>query len=148
MTLNDKRAELAKRLAMADYDLIAAAAVGGERCPLTIPYGPVRQNSLEWLTKNGLVRTELYRHNYRKVTILTGEHAGRSTAPPPDETLKPWLTIDANGRYKAGKEVPLVTRRIFAPEQLPEEPYRAPWSRERPQPSKPRSLTREEISKL
>lgn len=144
---NKAKAELAKKLAMEDFGLIVAAADAGDRCPLSIPWGPLRNASINWLVDKGMIRTELYRHNFRRVIILTGPHAEKMTAPPPDPKLKPWLTIDAKGRHKEGAR--WSTPRRPRIEQLPEEPHRQKWTREeRPQPSKPRMLTREEISKL
>lgn len=137
--------DVADRLAAKDIEIVAAAADRGERCPLSIPFGPLRNTAIRRLAALGVIKIEIYRKNYRVIKVLTGPHAGKSTAPPPDPKLTPWLVIDANGRHKQEKDVPAATRRIFAPENL--DPVR--WARpERPQPSKPRMLTREEISKL
>lgn len=142
-----KRAEGARRVAMADFDLIVAAAIANERCPVKIPFGPLRQNSVEWLTRHGMIEIEIYRHNFRRINILIGPHVGKMTASPLDVTLKPWKIVDVNGsRLVKSEEAPPLLRR---PEQLPMDLDPSPYERvPRPQPSKPRALTRAELEKL
>ena len=80
----------------ADYRLIEAAAIAGERCPQTEPHGPLASNSIGHLYAAGRIRSEIYRHNFRVVTLLKGPHAGKATAGPGDGSLKPYRV---NGRY-------------------------------------------------
>lgn len=65
------------------FDLIIAAAITGERCPQSHPHGPLQRMGLRELIDAGLVRSEVYAHNYRVVTVLSGEHAGKNTRPAP-----------------------------------------------------------------
>jgi len=64
-----------------DFQLLVDAAVKGERCPQSNPHGPIHAGSMTALWKAGMIKSEVYRHNYRVVTILSGEHAGKQTAP-------------------------------------------------------------------
>lgn len=79
-----------------DFALLVAAAVAGERCPQTNPHGPLHSDAISKLMRLGKIRSEVYMHNYRVVTILVGEHAGRSTYRPPH--LGPPYRV--NGRYR------------------------------------------------
>lgn len=71
----DKRVE-------ADFALLVAAAVAGERCPQTKPHGPIHEGSLSALWQAGRIKSEVFAHNWRRVTILTGEHRGATTKGP------------------------------------------------------------------
>lgn len=66
-----------------DFMRIVAAAVAGERCPQSAPFGPISSASVSALFGAGRIRSEVYSLNWRVITILTGEHAGLRTAPPP-----------------------------------------------------------------
>lgn len=65
------------------FSLFEAAAVKGERCPLSKPFGPINQEALRLLIAEGRVRSEVSSKNYRRVVILTGPHAGKGTLPDP-----------------------------------------------------------------
>jgi hypothetical protein len=72
-----------------DFALLVAAAVAGERCPQTsrrgVKSGPtIHVGSISRLVEEGRIRSEVFARNYRVVTILVGEHAGKSTAPHPN----------------------------------------------------------------
>ena len=62
-----------------DFGLLEAAAVAGERCPFSNPFGPISSASITALVESGRIRSEVYRHNWRVVTILDGPHKGKST---------------------------------------------------------------------
>lgn len=64
-----------------DFKLLVAAAASGDRCPQTNPHGPIHSGSITALFEAGRIRSEVYRHNWRVVVILEGEHKGARTAP-------------------------------------------------------------------
>jgi len=66
-----------------DFALVVAAAVAGERCPQSHPHGPISGASITALVRAKRIRSEVYRGNWRVITILAGEHTGKSTAPSP-----------------------------------------------------------------
>ena len=74
------------------YALIEQAVLKGERCPRNMPYGPLSGEAITPLHRAGRIRIELFRGNYRVVTLTSGPHAGRSTAPYPGGG-KPWKVI-------------------------------------------------------
>lgn len=67
----------------AHFRLLEAAAAAGERCPQSNPHGPMSSESIAALIEAGRIKSEVYAHNWRVVTILDGPHKGRKTAPPP-----------------------------------------------------------------
>lgn len=75
----------------ADLTMIVEAVLAGERCPKTWPEGPLKSNSITALCASGDIRSEVYAHNYRVVTILKGEHAGKSTKACPTLNALPYL---------------------------------------------------------
>lgn len=66
------------------FAAIEAAAVAGKRCPMNHPDGPLSKGAITYLYKAKRIRGEIYRCNYRVVTLLDGPHCGKSTAPAPD----------------------------------------------------------------
>jgi hypothetical protein len=73
-----------------NFKLLENAAVAGERCPQTKPHGPIANGAISMLIKAKRIRSEVYRSNYRVVTILEGPYKGKSTAPA-DRNLRPYL---------------------------------------------------------
>jgi len=67
----------------ADYALILAAAIAGERCPISNPHGPIHSGSIIALADQKRIRSDVYSKNWRVVTIMDGEHKGKATAPCP-----------------------------------------------------------------
>jgi hypothetical protein len=92
------------------FALLVEAADVGERCPKTIG-GPLAKDALTALVRAGRVRSEVYAHNYRVVTILVGEHAGKSTAPHPAGG-KPFRV---NGRLVHGEHAAISRRSAGTP---------------------------------
>lgn len=102
------------------------AAVMGERCPVNGEAG-FDGNDLAELAAAGRIKNETYAHNFRVITVLVGQYAGRSTAPPPKgrKPKRPWRVIDADGTH-----YPLKAERMAA----------TPTTHRR-QPSAPRPLS-------
>jgi hypothetical protein len=74
-----------RRNAALIVDLIADAADRGERCP-TAPYFVRRGLSsppVSLLADIGVLRSEVYGRNYRRVFICAGPHRGKSTKAAP-----------------------------------------------------------------
>lgn len=80
------------------FDILEACAVTGERCPDNETKGLGRA-LIPDLARAGRIRIDISGHNYRTVTILTGPHAGKSTAPDPSGR-RVWRTIDSAGSHK------------------------------------------------
>jgi hypothetical protein len=88
---------MARKLQSADevFALLQAAAIAGERCPQSRPHGPIVDPSMTTrLAREGKIKVEIYAHNWRRVTILVGEHAGKATAGPPKAEWKPYKTFE------------------------------------------------------
>lgn len=80
------------------FALLVAAAIAGERCPQTQPHGPVEnRQAVSTLAYAGKIKVDIYFHNWRVVTILEGEHRGKSTAACPKADAKPYRTIQKGG---------------------------------------------------
>jgi hypothetical protein len=82
------------------FAILEAAAVAGERCPENGTMG-LNAGVVPALARAGRIRIAICLHNYRIVTLLSGPHAGKSTAPHPDGR-KPWKVIDAGGTRRLG----------------------------------------------
>ena len=67
----------------ADFKRLETAAANGERCPMSNPHGPIQSGSISALFEANRIRSEVYMHNWRVVTILEGPHKGKATASPP-----------------------------------------------------------------
>lgn len=75
------------------FAMLERAAVNGCRCPVSRTDGLTSQLTTA-LARAGQIRIDVYPHNFRVVTILTGPNAGKSTAPPPNKNWRPYLTIE------------------------------------------------------
>lgn len=85
--------------------VITRAVLDGKRCPKNRGYGERGEDELHaaavyTLTKRGDIRVEISGHNYRRIVILTGPHAGKGTAPDPAGNFV-WRVIDAGRRAGA-----------------------------------------------
>lgn len=78
------------------FAAVLKAAIAGERCPMNGSFG-VTSAGMTALAWAGQIRVEVFSRNYRVVTILTGEHAGKTTAPCPEPGAKPYVIVDQNG---------------------------------------------------
>lgn len=106
------------------FAILESAAVAGKRCPQRGEHG-LSSTDTTSLAHAGRIFVEIFAWNFRSITILTGPHAGKMTAPAP-QGQRAWKTIDVNGTH---------TRRGTTQSGLSK----------RQQPSAPRPLTREEL---
>lgn len=103
-------------------EAVTQAAVNGDRCPINGANG-FNSLALGALARRGDVRIEVFTLNWRVVTLLTGPHAGKATAPcPHNRSRKPYRVIDVSAQ-----------------------PYRQSGAAMRA-PSAPRPLTKEELA--
>jgi hypothetical protein len=79
------------------FDDIVRAALRGERCPENNTQ-QVNTARCRQLAAAGRIKIEVYARNFRVVTLLTGPHAGKKTAPPPYKVQKPKLVITKDGK--------------------------------------------------
>ena len=92
------------------FAMLEAAAVAGTRCPMSdsIPGGSA---TVSTLAHGGRIFVEVFVHNFRVVTIMEGEHAGKQTAPPPTQITwdgkrkapRPYLTVGKDGTRRNGR---------------------------------------------
>ena len=75
------------------YALIEAAALAGERCPQSKPFGPLDRNATRVLAKSGRIKIEIFMHNWRVATIMEGHSAGKQTKMPEHANPKPYKII-------------------------------------------------------
>lgn len=77
------------------FDAIVSAATAQppKRCPTR---EVVRSEDVHALVRTGDLKVEVYHHNFRRITILTGTHAGKSTADDP-HGRKAWKTFTKDG---------------------------------------------------
>lgn len=73
------------------FAMLEAVADAGERCPLASK--SFQSHLTSGLARAGKIRVDVYPHNWRVVTILVGPFALKATAPPPNPTWRPYLTI-------------------------------------------------------
>lgn len=112
------------------FEIVCAAAVQGERCPEN--GSGVAHSVLPALAREGRIRIDISRHNYRTVTILQGPHKGKSTKPDPTGA-RIWKTITKDGNVVNGKPYRFERsgKQYFAS---------APADKVYQQPSKPRDI--------
>ena len=84
------------------FDILERAAVNGERCPCA--RGPnkisgITNKAIITLARTGRIFIEVSAHNWRRVTILTGPHKGKSTAPNPLKSARAHLTVGTDGTH-------------------------------------------------
>jgi hypothetical protein len=77
---------------------IVNAALRAERCPENETQN-VNSARCRALASAGRIKIEVFPRNYRVVTILTGRHAGKKTAPPPYRVARPNLVISKEGKF-------------------------------------------------
>ena len=116
------------------FTVLELLAANGDRC-LTRDQGMPPKITTA-LARAGKIKVEVFRLNFKVVTILVGPHRGKTTA----HGGKPYLIIDINGTWSGGHRIggalPRPTARAL----------RAEDEAIRGQPSAPRILTSEEIA--
>ena len=70
-------------------EAITAAIVAGARCPTNDETGV---GQLPALAREGLIKIEVFAHNWRVVTMMVGEHRGKTTMRQPNGQ-KPYKVI-------------------------------------------------------
>lgn len=85
--------------------MLEAAAVNNERCPQNSPHGPLTPGHTTELARTGKIRIEVFRGNWRVVTILVGPNRGKQTAPEPSGAIRPYMVIDSRARTLTKREV-------------------------------------------
>lgn len=113
------------------FATLEVLAADGRRCPKTS--GPdavsgLSSAQISRLANDGRIAVEISSRNWRRITILQGAHAGKSTQGNPDPNARVYQTIDKSGTRVNGKLTNdgVSTRR---------------------QPSAPRFLTAEELKR-
>jgi hypothetical protein len=99
MTIRESRKERRERMLLR----LALAVAAGERCPTTDQ--GLLSDDVSALAHAGKISVEVSTHNWRRVTILVGEHAGKSTAPNPLRRCSIYLTIDSSGTRRNGRPI-------------------------------------------
>lgn len=82
------------------FNLLEDCAVKGERCPISggpAAHSFLRNRHTSALALAGRIYIEISTGNFRRVTLLTGKHAGRSTVANPNPNARVWQTIGAEG---------------------------------------------------
>lgn len=101
-----------------EFALLESAAANGERCPQSVPHGPLNSSVTGALARSGRIRIEIFAHNWRVVTLLDGPHKGKQTMPTPHKgSRRPYKTIGVETIMTT-----LVSRRSNAPVTLPRLP--------------------------
>jgi hypothetical protein len=89
------------------FAVLEGAAVRGDRCPKS--HGPESEGLdsqyVSALARIGRIAVEISSKNFRRVTILTGPNAGKSTAANPDKKARVYQTIDKGGTRVNGRAV-------------------------------------------
>lgn len=115
---------------------LEAAAVAGKRCPFNdeIDGGATATTKL---ARDQRIFVEVFPHNWRVVTILTGPNKDKKTAPPLNPRWKPYLTVGTDTLRKTanGSMMPVEASPRIAPPSKGQ------------QPSAPRTLTRDELER-
>lgn len=81
------------------FERLEKIAAAGGRCP-TADQG-LKSELVSALANAGKIKVEISTHNWRRVMILVGPHAGKSTAPNPLARSTVYLTIDKSGTRRA-----------------------------------------------
>ena len=108
------------RLDAAFRTLEQLAAANG-RCPSNEEIG---HGVIAALAAAGRIEVGIYGRNFRRVTLLSGPHAGDATKGPPAATWRPYAITDRHGTRRTG----------FGPQRT-----------QRAGPSAPRPLTAREL---
>lgn len=98
------------------FRILVVAALKGERCPQRKPFGPLESSAMEEMYRLGMIRGEVFGSNFRRITILVGPYAGRSTASFPGREL-PYRVIGKVPMRQARRARPVGSIETFAGEE-------------------------------
>ena len=105
----------------AAFRTLEQVATTNSRCPSNEEIG---HGVIAALAAAGKIEVEIYGRNFRRVTLLSGPHAGAATKAPPGATWRPYALTDRSGTRRTG----------FGPQRT-----------QRARPSAPRPLTAREL---
>jgi len=90
------------------FSMLERYAIDGQRCPPNVRYGDegISPGTLAELARRGDIRVEYAGNNFRRVFILVGPHAGKSTAPNTKD-WKPWMILNKDGMARNEKQAPI-----------------------------------------
>lgn len=77
------------------FALVEAAAIAGDRCPKSHPFGPLKGGPLQRMVADRKIRIEIFAGNWRVITILVGPNKGKSTQASP-KGGQPYRTFNGN----------------------------------------------------
>jgi hypothetical protein len=109
---------ISEDLIQKQFRILVAAALKGERCPQRKPYGPLDTSAVTEMYRLGWIKGEIYAFNWRRITIMVGPHAGKTTASFPGAG-KPYRTIGmvpAPQSRRPGPAAPSAPRPLTAEE--------------------------------
>lgn len=90
------------------FEILVTAAVAGERCPMTsgpAPHPELKSSHISRLALQGRIFVEISGQNFRRVTLLTGQHKGKSTQSNPNKSARVWQTVGTEGAKVNGRFV-------------------------------------------
>jgi hypothetical protein len=100
----------------AAFRALGAIAAANGRCPANEEIG---HGVVAALAAAGRIEVEIYGHNFRRLTLLEGPHAGAATKAPPGASWRPYAVTDRNGTRHTGFTAPYAPRaRPSAPRPL------------------------------
>lgn len=103
----------------AAFAKIEAAVLAGARCPTTDQ--GLHPKAVKALALAGKILVEVSTQNWRRITILTGEHAGKATQPNPLKNANVYCTMDMSGTRWNGKLTGAKAKAVSLPKfNLPE----------------------------
>lgn len=99
------------------FALIVRAAIEGRACPHSHgANAEISSDAITALAAAGRIRSEISGRNWRQVFILAGQHAGKATAPNPNNGHRVWRVTDGDGTRTDTS----VQRRVAKAGPLPE----------------------------
>lgn len=128
------------------FTLIEAAAIAGVRCPPNSHnkfsgrgVETVNNKAVALLAAQGRIKIEISASNWRRATLLTGPHAGKSTLADP-AGHPPWKVVDHAGVRVVRERPPLRPAKAVLGTTI------ARPARGHQAPSAPRLLSKEELA--
>lgn len=94
------------------FVVLEQAAIQGRRCPTS--EDGMKPFIVTALALSGQIRSEISARNWRQITILTGPHAGKKTAPNPLPKSTVYIVTDAHGVHRPRRQWQAPTQRKIA----------------------------------